>query len=146
VPEWLAEFSRAYYVPLIDYAPPAGVARGDWLLIGSGCGVMMGVMDQVPRIRWCVDLDDVKDKSRFARWMGWAENFVGLVAIAGWFSLSDPTPLREGIAQLKRRPAIYTPFVELGEPADRSSTLQAYLDRLGRIGLEREHRDLALHR
>jgi hypothetical protein len=111
MPWWLSEFSRQYYVPLIDYGSDRA---GDWLLIGSGCGVMMAVMDVEPRFRWCVDLDAVKDKSRFERWACWAENFVGLVAIAGWFSYSDPAPIRRAAARMKRRPIAYTPFHDVG--------------------------------
>jgi hypothetical protein len=100
--EWLAEFSRQYYVPLLDYGP----GRGDRLLIGSGCGIMLGVMDVCPAFRWCVDIDTIRNVSRFGRWLAWAENFVGGVGVVGWFSITDPGLLRAAI--------VYAPFTDLG--------------------------------
>lgn len=126
MPQWLVEFSRQYYVELEDYGWAGG--RGDWLLIGSGAGIMMAVMDVAPRVRWCVDFDSIRRKERFGRWLNWAENFVGGIAIAGWFSITDPKLLREAVAGLKRPPLCYTQMAEID--GERVETLEEFIDRI----------------
>jgi hypothetical protein len=124
MPEWLAGFSREYYVPLVDYKRDGG-----GLLVGSGCGVMMAAMDALPQFRWCVDIDNIRDTSRFWRWLPWAESFASRVAVVGWFSITDPTVLRQAIGGMKRRPLAYTPGTDLG--AEHCPTLEEFLRRCG---------------
>ena len=122
--DWLAEFSGQYYVPLADY----GAHRGDWLLLSSGCGIMMAVMDADQRFRWCVDVDGLKDRSRFARWAGWSQRLVAGVAVVGWFSITDPSLLRQAVAAMDQMPLAYTPGVELG--AKHCGSLEEFLQQL----------------
>jgi hypothetical protein len=86
-------------VPLVDYG-----REGNWMLISSGAGIMMAIMDAEPRFRWCVDIDGIRDTRRFVRWAQWAEHFVGRVAVAGWFSLTDPALLRSAVISLRVPP------------------------------------------
>jgi hypothetical protein len=124
-PWWLSEFSAQYFIDLTDYGPQG---RGDWLLIGSGAGIMMAVMDAAPRLRWCVDIDSLRRTDRFARWLAWAENFVGGIAIAGWFSITDPAMLIEAVKGLKKKPLCYTQMADVG--GERVETLGELIEHL----------------
>ena len=44
--------AAGYRVDLIDYGRDTG-----GLLISSGCGTMMAVMDHAPALRFCLDID-----------------------------------------------------------------------------------------
>lgn len=109
MPEWLSRFSSQYYIDLHDYGRPS-----DWLLVSSGSGVMMAAMDACPQFRWCMDIDALGNRSRFSRWLQWADNFVSGIGVVGWFSITDPEMLRNAIGNLRRQPIIYTPFAEVG--------------------------------
>lgn len=90
--------SRFYRVPLVEFPdnmPCWGPRRG--VLIGSGCGLMTAVMDQVP-FRWCVDTDDLRGARgvQLASFMHMAAA-LGPLAVCGWFSYSDPEPLRAAV-------------------------------------------------
>jgi hypothetical protein len=107
----IAQASRLYAVPLTDYGP----ARGDGLLVSSGCGMMMSVMDEVPALRWCVDLDAVHDKrSRIGDFLLVAETLASPIGVCGWFSISDPEPLRAAVRAMTRRPIVYCGNIKLG--------------------------------
>jgi hypothetical protein len=88
--------NSAFGIHPIDYGRPS---RG--LLIGSGCGIMMAVMDACGGLRWAIDADDV----RFRDLRGWVHalvrnELVQLVAVAGWFSISDPRPIARAVSGL----------------------------------------------
>ena len=87
--------AKLYGIPLLDFG------RGRGVLISSGCGIMVGVMDQVA-FRWCIDADQLT-RGQQARLGSFAEmaGAQGPVAVCGWFSLSDPTPL---VAALQSAP------------------------------------------
>lgn len=70
-------------VNLIDYGP----ARGRSVLLGSGTGLMMAIMDQVPEFRWCADLDLGGHALDFAIL---AAPNVRALGLAGWFSITSP--------------------------------------------------------
>lgn len=114
------QLARAFRVPLIEYD-----RVGDWLLVSSGSGIMTAVMDAAPRCAWCVDIDELDARSRFDEWLRWSER-AARIAIVGRFSITDPAPLRQAIAQLASRPLCYTPFVELG--GVHCATLSAFID------------------
>jgi hypothetical protein len=96
-------------VPAIDYD-----RRGAGTLVSSGSGIMLAVMDACPRLARCVDLDHLPPDSRFHDWLAWMWRLAAPVAIVGWFSISDPGPLRLAIASLPERPLTYTPGTFLG--------------------------------
>ena len=92
-----------YGVPVIDYGR-AHERQG--ILVSSGCGIMMAVMDQVP-LRYCVDVDTLKTPSaRLGDFLLMSEHVCPPVAVCGWFSLHDPRPLRAALAALLR-PIVY---------------------------------------
>lgn len=106
----IEQASRLYGVPLIDYSRPT--ARG--LLVSSGSGIMMSVMDKVPSLRWCVDVDSLSPRARLADFLVMADALVGRIAVCGWFSITDPAPLRAAVAALPRAPLVYAGHIELG--------------------------------
>lgn len=105
----LMQLARAYRVPVIDYQ-----RRGEGLLVSSGAGIMAAVMDAAPCLSWCVDVDELREGHRFADWLLWSERVATRIVIVGWFSITDPAPLRAAIRELQRVPLCYTPFTELG--------------------------------
>lgn len=90
--------SEAYRIPLIDYG-----RDGDGLLLAVGSGMMMAAMDLLPRMRWCVDLGggqrfDGPNRNRLAEWLAWMNREADVVAVAAWFSVTDPRAIREALA------------------------------------------------
>lgn len=77
----------------------------------------MAVMDAEPKFRYCVDLDEVPDKTQLGDWLEWAANRFDVIGIVGWFSLSDPAPLRKAVQGASDQHAEifgYTPGTALG--------------------------------
>ena len=105
--DWLAEFSRQYFVDVVDYHRASG-----GLLIAGGRDAMRVVMAGASAMRWCADLGRVRNTSRLARWACWASHFATPVAIAGWFNNCEL--LGEVVASLPKRPLAYTPGISLG--------------------------------
>lgn len=73
---------RLCAVPIIDWN------RGEGVLIGSGCGMMMAIMDET-QLRWAVD----SDSALGANWQDFIDAMVmngHRVVLAGWFSNSSP--------------------------------------------------------
>ena len=97
-------------IPLIDYE-----RAGDGLLISSGCGIMLAVMDSVPTLRFCVDIDDAGCGDRFADFIQWIRYWktVPLFCV-GWFSLTSPEPLKRIVDNVRGEVLAYTPGVDLG--------------------------------
>jgi hypothetical protein len=96
-----AQLAVQFDVPLIDYRRP-----GDGILIASGCGIMMSIMDLVPRLRWCVDADLMRALPPWRiEWFMTAldrNTEIPLLAVAGWFSLDSPRYLRAGLDAVTR--------------------------------------------
>lgn len=91
----LEEAAALCGVHLVDYGKHRGSygdRRGGALLIASGSGLMMSIMDAEPEFRWCCDIDVGGNAVDFAIL---ASRTVGLIGLAGWFSFHDPEPFRE---------------------------------------------------
>jgi hypothetical protein len=131
----LDQASRLYGVPLIDYERPN--ARG--LLVSSGSGIMLSVMDKVPSLRWCVDIDGLSASARLGDFMLMADMLVARIAVCGWFSLTDPTPLRDAVRALPRKPIVYAGHIRLGA-GDEVQTLADFIDVLNWPGVASESR------
>jgi len=113
--------ARMYRIPVIDYDRES---RG--VLVSSGCGIMMAIMDDASSLRWCVDIDELPRDNRLRDFMLWLPRLAAPIAVAGFFSITDPTPLRSIIADL---PGVITyggAGVALGGRA--CSTLREFLD------------------
>lgn len=84
--------ARLTGVPLIDYGRPT-----EGVLVGSGSGLMMALMDVCPNFRWCTEFDNAQN----ANWIDFIEGVSRhvLVVVAGWFSITDPRALREAVGR-----------------------------------------------
>lgn len=112
-----ASLARAYRLPAVhDY----GEHRGDGLLITTGSGLLMSMMDVLPLVRWAIDLGGAR---RFPHSLAWAtacDRLVDHVVVAAWFALSDPAHFeRQVLAGFTRSPcALYThPTIDWGTRA-----------------------------
>lgn len=92
--------ARGYGIELEDWERPSS-----GVLIASGSGMMLSIMDCCPCYRWCFDHDLFKN-SRLDSFVEWADRLCDPVGFAGWFSISDPQPI---IAALRkaRSPIVY---------------------------------------
>jgi len=98
--------SALFDVPVVDYRR---ASRG--LLIGSGAGVMIAVMDASDRFRYAVDLDQRRGREeRFCDWVLALDRnrLVDLIALAGWFSISDPTMIAATMQQVSTPTIVYS--------------------------------------
>jgi hypothetical protein len=123
-------FARAYDVPLVDYCEGDDAPDRWGLLIGSGCGLMMSVMDHVP-FRYCVDADTLRlhlpSRAYALAQLTAAAGRLEGVALVGWFSISDPEPLRAAFAELNPPGLVYAGATRLRVPGE-VETLQQFLD------------------
>jgi len=91
---FIPAFAKGYGLELVDY----GHRRGLGLLVSSGSGTMMAIMDHAATLRWCLDIDGIKREGRLAGLLECAAHFPAvLVVFAGWFSITDPKPLFRSI-------------------------------------------------
>lgn len=94
------------------------------LLVCAGTGLMLSLMDQLPRLRWCVDADGFNERQRAAlpAWLRCMGNVTDLIVVAGWYCSTNPEPLARAVRSLNgERVAVYVqcrgvgddPFVDL---------------------------------
>jgi len=75
-------------IPLADYR-----RSGGGVLIGSGAGITMAIMDASARFRFALDMDECRGRDdALCSWIRALDRnrLVDLIALAGWFSISDP--------------------------------------------------------
>ena len=88
--ERVALVNSLFHVEFVDYARP-----GDGLLISSGAGIGMAIMDTLPALRWFCDVDAYR-KRQDIDWEAVAVMLTAgswrpsAVVMAGWFSLDRP--------------------------------------------------------
>jgi len=93
---------RLFGIRVIDYERPA---KG--LLIGSGAGIMLAVMDACPNLRLCLDVDECAgDLACWLRCLA-RNGLIDLLAIAGWFSITDPAVLAGAVRAVPVPTLIY---------------------------------------
>ncbi|HVZ20425.1 MAG TPA: hypothetical protein VG871_05150 [Vicinamibacterales bacterium] len=67
---------------------------------------MLSLMDQAPCLRWCVDFDAVglgdREKEFFLRLVDGCD----LLVIVGWWTVTSPKAIENGIAALRRPEAV----------------------------------------
>jgi hypothetical protein len=98
--------SALFDVPVVDYRR---ISRG--LLIGSGAGVMMAVMDVCERFRYAVDLDQCRHREdRFCDWVRALDRngLVDMIALAGWFSISNPASIAAALQRVNVPTIVYS--------------------------------------
>jgi len=102
--------SAGFGIELIDFE-----RDGDALLVSSGCGIMVACMDEINRLGWCLDIDDVGCDARLWDFVSWCHYMLRMpILITGWFSLTSPDPLRSLVSAIRGNALAYTPGVDLG--------------------------------
>jgi hypothetical protein len=85
-----AQLAWAYSVPApIDYGPE----RGNGILFAIGSGLMMAAMDQLPHVRWALDVGGPKQGPHILV-QYWCEALpwvVDHICVAAWFTITDPS-------------------------------------------------------
>lgn len=114
-------------VPLTDYDRPSS-----GLLVSSGAGIMMAVMDAAPALRWCVDIDGLPARADLEFFLRLADGDAEPLAVCGWFSITDPTTLRRALGALRARALVYAGNVRLGVKGEMDS-LGALVAALARL-------------
>lgn len=86
-------------IEVIEY--PGRVERS--ILICAGTGLMLSMMDECPRLRWCVDVDglDAAQLAKLTDWMRCINNVVDLIVVAGWYSSTNPVPLAMAVRRVR---------------------------------------------
>jgi hypothetical protein len=122
-PVWLAQY---FGFDLIDYK-----RWGDGVLIASGCGIMMSIMDAVPRFGYCIDVDSFRNnQSRLPQFISALDKNCQfqIIGIAGWFSLDMPNALQQGQQRISNAKCVtysggYAAFF------NEANTLKEFIDR-----------------
>lgn len=81
------------------------------LLIGSGSGTMMGVMDVALRFRFALDADQYRGREdHLCDWIRAMDRncLVDLIAVCGWFSITDPVPFAGALGTLSAPTIVYS--------------------------------------
>jgi hypothetical protein len=129
--------ASAYLVPVIDYERDGG-----GLLIAVGSGLMLAVMDLVPTLRWCVDVGGgrsfvlheglLMERNLLHEWLVWMNREVDHVAVAAWFSVTDPRHLKDALRALDPARVVCYGNVDMGR-GERASDLDDLRARAARI-------------
>lgn len=99
--------SLGYGVPLIDWN-----RGGRGVLVSSGSGIMLAVMDAVPTLRWAIDIDSIRGDSQLVPWLTCVAH-VAPVAVVGWFSITSPTLLSLAMIGAGGSLPFYAPSISL---------------------------------
>lgn len=81
------------------------------LLVGSGAGTMMAVMDVAPRFRFAIDVDQYRGREpRLCEWLAALDRngLVDLIAVCGWFSITSPSVLAGALDTLSAPVIVYS--------------------------------------
>lgn len=92
-----------YDVDIINYN-----RNGSALLIGSGCGITLGIMDSILKIGYSLDIDSYRDREHLIDWetIGVIIDHAGFsfIAMAGWFTLDTPVIFEKLQKAIKKTP------------------------------------------
>lgn len=106
---------------------------GRQLLVSAGTGLMLSVMDHVPRLRWCIDVDTFtqEQKRNLPDWLACAGNVTERVIVIGWFCSTNPKPLADAAARLRAtHRLVYVQFHGVGNDPFRDMRTAQTLDEL----------------
>jgi hypothetical protein len=79
--------------------------QGDAILIASGSGLMMAIMDICPRFKWCIEVDNFRNIANRIPNLINAFDLncdIEIIGIAGWFSIDNPQQLINAQQKIKR--------------------------------------------
>jgi hypothetical protein len=88
------------------------------LLIAAGTGLMLSLMDQIPRLRWCVDADGFNNRQREAlpAWLRCVNNVTDFIVVAGWYCSTSPEPLARAVRAVRwQRMMVYVQCRGVGD-------------------------------
>jgi len=94
----VGQIGRMAGLDVCDY----GRRDSSGVLVASGTGLMMGLMDAAPCLRWCLDLDTSKDDRAKEFFLRLIQTEAAPIVIAGWWMISDPTPVRNALRAYQR--------------------------------------------
>ncbi|GAA0976002.1 hypothetical protein Q7689_00685 [Nocardiopsis tropica] len=84
--------ARLYGLPhVIDYGPDRA---GDGLLITTGAGLLLADMDELPTLRWAVDIGASRGHLHAADWAAVAARTVTHTVAHLWMAITDPAWMR----------------------------------------------------
>jgi hypothetical protein len=136
MPFTVEQASRFYRIECVDCEH----SQGNWLLLGAGSGLMMAILDQEPRFRYCLDTDlliRTADWLRMPSWLTLMEGACDRIAACGWFSrYENGLPLIDALSALTRRPLVYFGAYErpdLLAHCDAASDLTSFIMRLNAL-------------
>jgi hypothetical protein len=98
--------SAIFDIPLTDYH-----RESKGLLLGSGAGTLMAVMDATTRFRWALDIDQCRGREdALSDWIATLDRnkLVDLIALAGWFSITSPAPIARALNNLRTPVIVYS--------------------------------------
>lgn len=78
--------SKIYKIPIIDY----GESRGEGVLICTGSGLMMSIMDINKSIRYCIETKDLINIINAKYWIMELQSCTPFIIFAGWLSVTKP--------------------------------------------------------
>jgi len=120
---FVAAVAAGYRLDLIDYGRDSS-----GLLLSSGSGTMMAVMDHAPALRFCLDIDAQTDEARLGAFLQLAARHCAPIAIAGWFSITPPGPLLDAVVSCPDRRGWHAYVPGLSFPVEANHpTLGAFL-------------------
>lgn len=97
------------------------------MLLSSGSGIMMAVMDVAPEFRWCADVDERGHPLDFAILIN---RDVVALGVLGWFSISNPDQFQKiAAATLACQVIAYGGNVSLG-----CVSLREFIDAANNLG------------
>ena len=82
--------ARYFGVDIADYR-----REGSILVIGSGCGLMLSIMDACRKARWCFDADNYRHSKIDWQTLGQFldQSDITAFGVFGWFTIDRPTNL-----------------------------------------------------
>lgn len=83
--------SKVYNVPVIDY----GTDRGNGILVATGSGLMMTIMDMRKEIRYCVETKELLKNDMSKYWIMELQTTVDLLLFVAWLSITPESKIQE---------------------------------------------------
>lgn len=94
--------------------------RGDGLVLTTGAGLMLALMDQIPNARWCVDIGPDRGTQKVIDWATFTGRLVRFTVAHLWMSLTGPAWMKEVLSCFPQdRLAVWSwPQIQAGYTAD----------------------------
>ncbi|MEV2277846.1 hypothetical protein AB0I72_19900 [Nocardiopsis sp. NPDC049922] len=120
--------ARLYGVAhVIDYGPDR---EGDGLLITTGAGLLLSDMDQLPTLRWAVDIGPSRGYPQAVDWAAVAARTVTHTVAHLWMAITDPAWMRSVLEPFPadRLAVCSRPRLDIGHQADTVDELETWCE------------------